>query len=596
MQSTPPDVGDRILWRGLKLIARYGREHPLPLTVAIAGATLFATMTVAGALVLGWLTDEIIEPGFAGGVSGTELRWAVFIVIGVAVLRAAGVAARRWFAAMTARRMQMTWRRRLTGTYLGLPLHRLRQLSTGELLAHVDNDVLIGTEAINPLPFAVGTTVLIAFATVQLALIDGWMLLVALVLFPAVGWMSHIYSKLIVGPAAEIQARVGHVSSIAHESIDGALVVKTLGREEAESRRFEGESDRLRAARVRFGDLRSVFEPILDSLPSIGAVVLLVLGTWRVSTGEATPGQVVQALALLQVLAFPMRVLGFFLEVLPHSLVATSRLDRITGEPTEDLTGAGTPLPAAPLEVSAHDLRLDRGGRPVLDHLCLAVGPGEVVALVGSTGSGKSTLLSLLAGIDVPDAGSISVGGVAMSEVDRSDLQRGVALVFQESFLFTDTVANNIDLDADVDMGAPVDLEAVRRAAAVAQADAFITDLAAGYDTVVGERGVTLSGGQRQRVALARALLRRPRLLLLDDATSAVDPVVEEAILAGLRHELDTTAIMVAHRVSTIALADRVLFLSAGRVAATGTHRELLATEPAYAALVRAYEDTEVPA
>ena len=590
MQPNPPHVGDRILWRGLKLVARYGREHPLPLSAAIVGATVFATMTVGGAIVLGWLTDEIIEPGFAGGVSGSELAWAVIIVIGVAVLRAGGVAARRWFAAMTARRMQMTWRQRLTGTYLGMPLDRLRQLSTGELLAHVDNDVIIGTEAINPLPFTVGTFVLIVFATVQLALIDGWMLLVALVLFPAITWMSHVYSKLIVGPASEIQERVGHVSSIAHESIDGALVVKTLGREEAESHRFEAESDRLRVARVRFGDLRAVFEPVLDSLPSIGAVVLLVLGTWRVSTGDATAGQVVQALALLQVLAFPMRVLGFFLEVLPHSLVATNRLDRITGEPTEDLTGAGVPLPAGPLAVRADGLGLDRGERPVLAGLTMELAPGEVVALVGSTGSGKSTLLSLLAGIAVPDAGTIALGGIDLADVDRSDLQRSVALVFQESFLFTDTVGSNIDLDAVVDR------DAVRRAAAVAQADAFITKLSAGYDTVVGERGVTLSGGQRQRVALARALLRRPRLLLLDDATSAVDPVVEEAILAGLRRDLDTTAIIVAHRISTIALADRVLYLAGGRVAASGTHHELLAAEPAYAALVRAYEDTGVPA
>ena len=590
MQPNPPHVGDRILWRGLKLVARYGREHPLPLSAAIVGATVFATMTVGGAIVLGWLTDEIIEPGFAGGVSGSELAWAVIIVIGVAVLRAGGVAARRWFAAMTARRMQMTWRQRLTGTYLGMPLDRLRQLSTGELLAHVDNDVIIGTEAINPLPFTVGTFVLIVFATVQLALIDGWMLLVALVLFPAITWMSHVYSKLIVGPASEIQERVGHVSSIAHESIDGALVVKTLGREEAESHRFEAESDRLRVARVRFGDLRAVFEPVLDSLPSIGAVVLLVLGTWRVSTGDATAGQVVQALALLQVLAFPMRVLGFFLEVLPHSLVATNRLDRITGEPTEDLTGAGAPLPDGPLAVRADGLGLDRGERPVLAGLTMELAPGEVVALVGSTGSGKSTLLSLLAGIAVPDAGTIALGGIDLADVDRSDLQRSVALVFQESFLFTDTVGSNIDLDAVVDR------DAVRRAAAVAQADAFITKLSAGYDTVVGERGVTLSGGQRQRVALARALLRRPRLLLLDDATSAVDPVVEEAILAGLRRDLDTTAIIVAHRISTIALADRVLYLAGGRVAASGTHHELLAAEPAYAALVRAYEDTGVPA
>jgi ATP-binding cassette, subfamily B, bacterial len=584
MQSNPAGHGDLILWRGIKLVARYGRVHPLPLTLAILGATLFATMTVLGAMVLGWLTDEVIRPGFDGGVPTSELLLAAGVVIGVAVLRAAGVATRRWFAAMTSRRMQVTWRDRLVESYVGLPLARVRQISTGELLAHVDNDVIMATEAVNPFPFAIGTFVLIVFASVQLALIDAWMLVVALLLFPAIAWLSHVYSRLVVDPAAQIQARVGAVSAIAHESIDGALVVKTLGRERAESDRFEAESDQLRRVRVVFGDVRAVFEPLLDSLPSIGAVVLLVIGAWRVSTGDITAGQVVQALALLQVLAFPMRVLGFFLEMLPQSLVASGRLDALLAEPTEHRAETGVPLPQGPLSVVADDLTMVMGGRAVLDHLSLQVEPGEVVALVGATGSGKSTLLSILAGLARPDAGTVAVGGVALDHVDRDDLARRIALVFQESYLFTDTIGANIDLGAAAEPGA------LQRAAEVAQAHAFVQRTMAGYDTVVGERGVTLSGGQRQRVALARALFRRPQLVLLDDATSAVDPVVEEAILAGLRQEIDTTALIVAHRLSTIALADRVLYLAGGRVVATGTHEELLATQPAYAALVRAYQ------
>jgi ATP-binding cassette subfamily B protein len=219
----------------------------------------------------------------------------------------------------------------------------------------------------------------------------------------------------------------------------------------------------------------------------------------------------------------------------------------------------------------------------VLADVSARVAPGEVVALVGSTGAGKSTLCELLAHLVEPSDGTIRIGGVPLDQVDPDDLHQAVALVFQESFLFADSVRENLA------MGAEVDDDELWAALEVARASTFVDRLPRGLDEVVGERGVTLSGGQRQRLALARALLRRPRLLLLDDATSAVDPTVERAILDRLRDGIAATTIVVAHRVSTIALADRVLLLDEGRIVAEGTHRELLAV-PAYAALVRAYE------
>jgi ABC-type multidrug transport system fused ATPase/permease subunit len=219
----------------------------------------------------------------------------------------------------------------------------------------------------------------------------------------------------------------------------------------------------------------------------------------------------------------------------------------------------------------------------VLDDLTARVAPGEVVALVGATGAGKSTLCTLLVHLHDPTAGEVRIGGVPLTSADPADLQRSTALVFQESFLFADTVRENLT------MGDDVSDDAVLEALEIARARAFVERLPHGLDEVIGERGVTLSGGQRQRIALARALLRRPRLLLLDDATSAVDATVERAILDGLRGSVAATTIVVAHRVSTIALADRVLLLDGGRIAAEGTHRDLLSV-PAYAALVRAYE------
>jgi ABC-type multidrug transport system fused ATPase/permease subunit len=209
--------------------------------------------------------------------------------------------------------------------------------------------------------------------------------------------------------------------------------------------------------------------------------------------------------------------------------------------------------------------------------------PGEVVALVGSTGAGKTTLCNLIAHLVDADEGQVRIGGIDVASVDPEGLHRAVAVVFQESFLFADSVRENLT------MGEAIDDEAVLAALEVARARTFVERLPAGLDEVIGERGVTLSGGQRQRLALARALLRQPRVLLLDDATSAVDATVERAILDGLRGSVAATTLVVAHRVSTIALADRVLLLDSGRIAASGTHRELLDV-PAYAALVRAYE------
>jgi ABC-type multidrug transport system fused ATPase/permease subunit len=391
----------------------------------------------------------------------------------------------------------------------------------------------------------------------------------------------------VVGPATAVQERVAEVSAIVHESVDGALVVKTLGQESAEAARLGAAAERLRAARVRFGNMRAVFEPLLDAVPTLGSIILLVIGAWRVSTGTVTAGEVVQALALFQLLAFPMRVLGYFLEELPHSLVASERLDRITAEPLAEPPAMPTPLPPGPLGVEVDGLGLSFDDHVVLRDVNLSIAPGEVVALVGATGSGKSTLAWMIAGLTAPNAGVVRIGGVPIDEIDPEELSDAVAMVFQEAFLFADELRTNIDVEAALEE------HRVVSAAQVAQAHEFISALPGGYATLVGERGVTLSGGQRQRTALARALVRRPRVLLLDDATSAVDPVVEEAILTGLRRELDMTALIVAHRLSTIALADRVLFLDDGSIAAEGGHADLLMTVPAYARLVRAYEEQE---
>jgi ABC-type multidrug transport system fused ATPase/permease subunit len=264
------------------------------------------------------------------------------------------------------------------------------------------------------------------------------------------------------------------------------------------------------------------------------------------------------------------------------------RVDRILAALPALRPAHPLPLPPGPLSLAVDRIEYAYpGNEPVVRDCTLSVEPGAVVALVGATGSGKSTLCDLFAGLVAPDRGTVVIGGIDAREIAPSELRAAVALVFQESFLFADRIGENITVGIDATP------QERRRAAEIAQAAEFIEVLPDGYDTVVGERGVTLSGGQRQRVALARAIVRNPRLLILDDATSAVDPTVEARILSALREELEMTTVVVAHRLSTIALADRVLFLRDGSIAATGTHEQLLEI-PEYSALVLAYEQEAV--
>ena len=575
---------ERIMRRGARLLWESVCAQWRPFALAIVGAALFSLMAVGGTVVLGRVTDDVLAPAFDGGVDRSAVAIGAFALVAASALRMVGVVLRRYFGQMAQRRMQVHWFKRVTDRYLDVPLRWFDEHPTGELLAHADADCERATMAMQPLPFSLGVVLLIGISMVLLATVDPVLLAVAVALFPGLALLNNAYTKRVEQPAAAAQARVGDVSSVAHESFEGALLVKTLGLEAREVERLRVRAEDLRRQRLVVGRLRAGFEPGLDALPNLGTIALLWLGAWRVSTGAITTGELVQAMALFAILAFPFRIVGFLLEELPRAVVAHDRITGVLAAPVRDEPADPSPLPAGPLAVELQDVRFghDDSG-PVLDGLTARVAPGEVVALVGSTGAGKSTLCTLLVRLMDPEAGDIRLGGVALTAADPDDLHQAAALVFQESFLFADTVRENLA------MGAAVTDDELWAVLDIARARAFVERLPRDLDEVIGERGVTLSGGQRQRIALARALLRRPRLLLLDDATSAVDATVERAILDRLRDGVAATTIVVAHRVSTIALADRVLLLDGGRIAASGTHQELLAV-PAYAALVRAYE------
>jgi len=590
MSAAGATAAGHTLRRGFRVLVRFIRMEPRTFALAVTGAAVYATTAVIGTFVLGRLTDEVLEPAFGSGVSdGTVWLW-VGLVVGVALLRSAGVVTRRYFGATTWRRVEATLRRRIADRYLAVPLAFHRERPGGELLAHADADVEAATEVINPLPFSTGLVVLILFSVVALFLIDPVLAVVGLVLFPAMALLNRYYTRRVEAPAAAVQHGVGEVSAIAHESFDGALVVKTLGLERAEAERLAAAAEQLRVERVEVGRLRALFEPMLDAMPNLGIVAILAIGSWRISEGGVTTGELVTAMALFTLLAFPMRVVGFLLEELPRSIVSMDRIDGVLdAEPAADPAAVSPPHRGGPVRVDVTDVDFAYpGSEPVLRGCSFSLVPGEIVALVGPTGCGKSTLCELVVGLMHPSVGTVSLDGTDLRMLDQATRRELVALVFQESFLFADSVAENVLLGTDSTTAR------LEHALSVAQADRFVAALPNGAATVLGERGITLSGGQRQRIALARALAREPHLLLLDDATSAVDPTVEARILSRLRNELRTTTLVVAHRVSTIRLADRVLHMDDGRIVRSGTHDELLETDAAYAAMVRAYERDEV--
>jgi ATP-binding cassette, subfamily B, bacterial len=564
------------------------KREPWVFTVSTVGAVLFGALTVADAWVLGWSTDNVVLPAFDTGVATTgALVTAAALFIGVAIVRAVSIVARRWGAGVMQYRMQAHDRRDVTRQYLRLPLEWHQRHPTGQLLSNANSDVEAAWAPIAPLPMAVGTVAMMVIAVAQMLLTDVVLAAVGLMVFPLVIASNLVFQRFQSPLMTRVQALRAELSEIAHESFDGALVVKSLGREAEETQRFAAKARTLRDTSIKAGVVRAVFDPVLEALPSLGVLSVLLVGAYRVQAGSTEPGDVVSISYLLMVVAFPIRSLGWLLGEFPRSVVGFERVRAVLRE-TGEMRYGDVSLPragsGARLELSEVGFGYD-ADQPVLDDITFTVEPGRTVAVVGATASGKSTLATLLFRLVDPDRGRIRLDGTDLRDLAAGELPNQAALVPQQAFLFDDTVRGNVTL------GAAVSDDEVWQALRTAQAEGFVAELPGGLDAPLGERGTTLSGGQRQRLSLARALVRRPRLLVMDDATSAVDPEVEARILAALREEATgSTVVVVAYRKATIGLADEVVFVAEGRVADQGPHHELLARNPAYADLVNAYE------
>src|SRR4051794_2369654 len=539
-------------------------------------------------VVIPWLTGRAIDQIREG--DGTDLN-RLGILIGLAgVARLVLTVGRRLVAGRVSLGVEYDLRQRLYGHLLSLELGFFDRQQTGQLMSRATVDLAAVRFFLGyGLVFIMQSGLTIVLAAVAMLLVDPLLAVISLVPVPFVVVIASRYGRRARPAQQAVQQRIAELTADAEESIGGVRVVKAFAREDRQLERFAASTGRVFDQEMVATRLSAYYQPLIGFLPQIGLACVLLIGGRRVIAGTMTLGDFTAFYAYLLMLLVPMRQLGMTLGLAQRATASGARIFEILDrEPAITAPAGGArPLPAGNGHVHLRDVTFAYEGAPgpVLRDVSLDVPAGTTVALVGATGSGKTTLVQLLGRLYDVDEGSVRIDGADVRSVDPVALHQAIAVVDDAPFLFSSTVADNI---AYARGGADrVAREEIERAARRAQAHDFISALPDGYDTRVGERGLTLSGGQRQRVAIARALLADPRILVLDDATSAVDASTEQQIKQALREVMaGRTTFVIAHRLSTIALADLIVVVEDGRIVAQGDHEELLDISPLYAEIV----------
>ena len=539
------------------------------------------------------LTKMGIDRGIEG--SGNLFFWAG-LVVAAGVIAGLFTAMRRWYAFRESRWIETRLREQIFSHLLKLHVGYHDKMQTGQLMSRASSDLQQLQAFVVMIPITLSNLAMLIAVVALLIVSQPMLAMFALAPLPIVNVMASRFSRQIHPAVLAVQQEQAQLATVVEESVSGVRVIKGFGAEQVQARKLKTEADDIWNVSLVAAKIRSKFLPALDLLPSIGLIAVLGIGGHRVINGQMTVGDLVKFNAYITMLIWPLRNLAMTVALAQRASVALIRVDEVLSTPSLVIdplspTSLPTPTDDRPVgEVIFDDTVFAyEGASPIINHFSVTIQPGQAIALVGATGSGKSTVVRLLTLFHDVQQGSIRLDGIDVRQLTLNDLRTAVGIVFEETFLFHDSVADNIAFSRP-----DATAEVIERAARLAGAHDFIMELPDGYQTILGERGYSLSGGQRQRIAIARAIVSDPRVLVLDDATSAVDPSKEHEIREAMATVMKgRTTIVIAHRPGTIALADTVILLDEGRAAAVGTHEGLLASNERYRQVLAAWEVRE---
>jgi len=572
---------DRRRWAEWRPLLALIRRQWKGLSLGVAVGLFWTVGKVAVPLLTGRAIDRAIEgPGSAYG-------WA-FLIACAGLVTGTFTALRRYVAFSQSRLTERRLREQLLERILGLHIGYHDRAQTGQLMSRASSDLNQIQAFVMMIPLTLSNVALITVVGVVLFVIDPILAVCALATVPFLNIAARRFSGRIHPAVRAVQQEQAQLAGVVEETVAGIRVIKGFGAEQVQLDKLEVEAEDIRRESLVAARVRARYLPFMELLPAAGIIAVLAVGGHRVLDGRLTIGELVTFNFYVQLLVWPLRTIGMTVAFGQRAAAALERIHDVLG--VTPLVVDGDTESGVAADMGAGAVRFDavtfgyEPDEPVLDGLDLEIEPGTSVALVGTTGSGKSTIARLLVRFYDPQQGSIELDGVDLRDRSVHEVRRSVGLVFEDTLLFHDTVAANIAF-ANPEAAA----DEIRRAAELAGAADFIDDLPDGYDTVLGERGFSLSGGQRQRIAIARAVVSDPSVLILDDATSAVDPTKEYEIRSAMRTVMEgRTTIVIAHRPGTIAMADRVVLVGDGHVLADGTHEELLATEDRYRSVLAA--------
>ena len=559
----------------------------------VSAGIVFGVLWTGAKVAVPLLAAAAIDVGILPNNRSAIIWYSVAIVL-VGALQALGTAGRRYSAFRISYRVETDLRERLFAHLQRLHFAFHDEAQTGQLMARANTDIQQINQVVILLPLFAASLLIVLVVVIIMLMQSVVLAVLALGALPFLNIAATRFSHRVTPVSLRLQEELGDFSGVVEESVAGIRVVKGFGAERLQERRLDAEAHSIFTEAMIAARMRANFMPLVDFLPALALVAILWYGGHLVLDGDLAIGDLVAFNFFILMLVWPLRMAGMLVAQAARASASAGRIHEILAtDPAVIDPVHSKSLPETGVgEVGFSKVHFAYGSGPtVLDNLDLVIRGGEAVALVGATGSGKTTVARLVSRFYDVSTGVVSIDGVDVREMRVRDVRRAVGIVFEDTFLFTDSIAENI---AFADPEATI--EQVRKAARLAGADEFVMALPDGYDTVIGEQGFSLSGGQRQRIAIARAVLANPRVLILDDATSAVDPSKEHEIRAALKEVMTgRTTLIIAHRAATIALADRVVLLDGGRVVAEGTHDELLLTSPEYrTVLARAEAETPV--